>query len=398
MSDYTLPFIAHSSKIPASWGNDITSRVVALESKLANAILDIDAARTPGMLLVDSFAGTDDQKLASARGAAAKSSTRPGLLFPFRDFRLNTTKGLKPYDGERWFGCFPGPKNPEISSALGPRVILGSQIGTGATALFSSTGTCHDVGFWNITFQGTGTQQFWDQPSNSVYPAEFSALTFYGMKHIFGRSGQKALMTQVVTSGHWTVIGATDTPFNVGGSDMNLWTAGYLNMGSGFAGSGKYQMILDAVSKTPLGPIYVTCVNGWLGVRVRGSDSTDGSLTFSSGSRFEGGNSNNPCDGSVLRLDGGCGAVRDAWIAYGMANPSRNGGTSKGLIHITAGNWILDGLTYKRATGVSESVPLVYVSGGNVVVRNATGRGFSGKPVVQVVGGSVSTDTSVTRV
>ncbi len=38
---------------------------------------------------------------------------------------------------------------------------------------------------------------------------------------------------QVNFVGQWTVVPALDTAFTVGGSDNELWTSGYLNIGGG---------------------------------------------------------------------------------------------------------------------------------------------------------------------
>ena len=82
-----------------------------------------------------------------------------------------------------------------------------------------------------------------------------------------------------------------------------------------------------------------------------------------------------------------------------MANPGATGRNDGGVVHVSGGDVLMDGIDYERARGVAESVPLLYVSGGKARVRNVTGRGFSGKPVVrQTRAGLIDADSSVTVV
>jgi hypothetical protein len=52
-------------------------------------------------------------------------------------------------------------------------------------------------------------------------------------------------------------------------------------------GNGRYLLRFESLSKTNVGPIYVTAHNGWSGLLVTGSDSNGPGLVIN-GARFEG--------------------------------------------------------------------------------------------------------------
>jgi hypothetical protein len=52
-------------------------------------------------------------------------------------------------------------------------------------------------------------------------------------------------------------------------------------------GNGRYLLRFESLSKTNVGPIYVTAHNGWSGLLVTGSDSNGPGLVVN-GARFEG--------------------------------------------------------------------------------------------------------------
>jgi len=82
-----------------------------------------------------------------------------------------------------------------------------------------------------------------------------------------------------------------------------------------------------------------------------------------------------------------------------MSDPAATGRSDAGYVHATSGSVLLDGITTARATGVGESVPILYASGGKHIVRNVRAQGYTGRPVVrQAVAGLIDADSSVTVV
>jgi hypothetical protein len=110
-------------------------------------------------------------------------------------------------------------------------------------------------------------------------------------------------------------------------------------------------MRLEYLSKTNVGPLYVTAANGWSALLVLGSDPSGTGLTIT-GARFEGygkasplgvrthsiesrylvlgvctyrQNADTPSNGALVVQQGGKVIWRNIWVAYGMTNPSANG-------------------------------------------------------------------------
>ena len=367
-----------------------------------------------GVVQLDSFAGAnDDAKLTAALSYAASQARIPWIQFPARTVTLNQG-GRVPFTGMKLVGPggFGGSMNPEVNFGGGHpntshRITLGASIGTGTNALFNgaAAGEINAVTVSNLCFVCPGRNaQFWHGPYSSganLYSCQFDNLSFMAMRHIFGTSTQSVAFTGVRFSGFWVVNSFLDgsgsqnpTQFHITGSDNELWMGGWINIEGSDPGSdtGSWMIILDNLGKTNVGAIYATARYGWRGIRVTGN--ADG-LTFY-GPRAEGRNAGSPCHGSVIRIEGGAVTIRDGWIAYGMGSPSSFGGGNNGMIQITGGQVLLDGLRYSRATGVAETVPLVYASGGVVEARTVHKRGtWSGNPRIQATGSAtVYADTN----
>ena len=108
----------------------------------------------------------------------------------------------------------------------------------------------------------------------------------YGGLYMFGNPGEKFLTTQMVFSGHWTVLGYAGTPFTLGGGDCDLWVSGYLNSNSpSSGGAGKPIVDFNGLGKTNVGYMYLTAEGDWGGLRVSGG--ADKHVSFYGGS-YEG--------------------------------------------------------------------------------------------------------------
>lgn len=350
----------------------------------------------PGVVQLDSFAGaTDDDKLTAALSYAQKQVFFPAIQFPNRDVVLNKC-GRTPFSGMKLIGpgAPGGPKNLELSNGNYSNSKVRLNCGTNTSAWMSATKSLYDIYIGNLAFYGASTSQFWHQPlsSGTLYACQFDALTFFGFKHIFGNPTAKAAFTQVYFTGHWQVIGPSDTQFTIGGSDNSFWTGGYLNIGGNpqLAGANRYLMSFDSIGKTDVGKVYITAMNGWKGIKISGSSSF-GKLNFFGG-EFEGQNDGDPCHGTLIRVEGGGVAFFGIWTAYAMRSPDS---ASHGVIEVTGGNVFIERPTYSRGS-TSNTVPFVYVSGGKVEVRSV--HGISGLPTVSTVGTTAVAlvDSSVT--
>jgi len=320
---------------------------------------------------------------------AAAQPFIPAIRIPPRDVIFSMSR--KPFSGMKIIGTPAGPKNLEFENGkfANGRITLNVSVGTSSWMVGSSV--LYDVYIADLAFYCTsGKCQFWHQPIDTapgLYACQFHSLTHFGFQHVFGQPTNKAAMTQVYLTGHWTTLGFTDTQYTIGGSDNYFWVGGYLNIGGPVGGAGKQQIIFDGVSKTDVGKVYITAANGWRGIHILGSN-TSGTLNFFGG-EFEGQNAHTPCEGNTIRVEGGSAAFWGTWFAYGMAMPLSS---EHGVFEVTGGNVLIDRPTYDRGES-SSNVPAIYQSGGVLEVRSAYG--LQGTPGVKSVGGTLTHDSSV---
>lgn len=281
-----------------------------------------------GVVQLDSFEGDDDdERLDNALAYAAAQTMIPAVAFPPRKTNLNRG-GRAPYSGLKLLGpSSVGPKNLEISSGklVNHRIVLGTGIGSGARSLFVGGGTYYDVYLAGLALQGTGTQQLWSQPTGTLYACEFNSLNLYGLGSAFGNVGEKCLLTQVVFSGFWTVLGATSQQFNIGGSDNDFWVAGFCNMGGNGDPNADFWFRLNGVGKTRIGSLYLTA-GRCKGIRVSGA-SENSQIEFR-GVRFEGYHSDKPST-SLVQIDSGNVLFDGGDLGYAKPVITQKGGTLK---------------------------------------------------------------------
>jgi hypothetical protein len=342
---------------------------------------------------LDSFAGADDDtKLDNALAYAAAQPHIPAVQFPAREVTL--TKSRTPFSGMKLIGPdgTGGPKNLELLSGKYVNHQVNVNVGTGTSSWFYGTGTYYDIYISGLAMRSVTKGQFWHQPSGHLFACKFDSLTFYQFTYVFGQPSAKAMMWQVIFSGHWTVNGFQDTPFTIGGSDCAFWRDGYINLqGPSTQTSSTYQMILDGLQKTSIGYMYITCGAAWRGLNIKDWTS---SITIFGGS-FEGYHASTSCNGSVIKVDNGMVDIRSPWVAYGMVSPDPG---ESGIIQVNGGNVVIDRPTYDRGN-TALSVPLMYVTGGKAVIRDAVVLGSTVQiPVVSSSGGTLLHDSSVSEV
>lgn len=346
-----------------------------------------DAHGLTGGILLDSFGGSDDDKLTAAIAAQKAAAGMPAIVLAARNHRFNQTRQL--YSGLKLVGSRPsGPKNLELSSSkfVASRVTLGSAISSGTASWWvNPASSVYDVFMADFGVSGnagSSVHQFMDFPTFSgytLYACEFRSLSFNFMRGVFGRKDRPCAFTQVVLSGHWTANNLWDTQFTIGGSDNLLWMGGQINIGpssspvqtGNYAGNA-YEIIFSSLSNTNVGYIYLTALNGWRGLKIMGSS---GNGLFLYGGVYEGYKGtgttlSGPAPGSLIRIEGGSGAFYGPNIGQGMNKPDA---AERGLVHMTGGEWMISGATFFRG-GMAETVPCIYQTGGRLAVLGATRR------------------------
>ena len=332
--------------------------------------IDEDLRRVqPGVVQVDSFSGTDSEKMTAALTYAAAQTNKPVLQLPGRTFNTGSTSydmftGLKIIGA----GVFEGTKNLEISSGAPVIGKWQTTCGNLASSLLRSTSEMYGITIAGVAFHGGTNSQLFRSTSN-LYSCQFHNLTVFGGKHAFGAPSEKFLMTQAIFSGHWTVQSFNDQQFTLGGSDCELWMGGYLNIGGVADGGGTPMMVLDSLSKTNAGYMYFTCDSNWVGLRVTGSQS---SISYYGGA-YEGRSQADPSMWPVIDIVSGINTFYSPYIAQ----VDDATGDADGAIHQSGGQLTIYNPFYKRSTAVTAAFPLLYQSGGTARVYH---------PVCTIVG------------
>lgn len=317
------------------------------------------------ILQIDDFPGANDNaKHVAAWNAARSASRKPILQYPSRTFGPLTTP-IAAFSGMRAIGPdangSDGPKNQEIGGGNFVPHKVNVSCGTGTSSLFVQSGTIQEVIFANISFAGTSGSQWWhnvDGSTYSIYPGLFHSLSFDGFNTVLGNAAQKFTVTQVVFSGHWTVLNYQLTPLHIGGSDNSLWMSGYLNSNSpgaasGINGNGNPIIHFDYLEKSNIGYMFITAENDWLGMRVTGPIARAISIY---GGTFEGRASTNPATRPVIDITGGHVMMYSPDIGYVT--------TANGAITQSAGVFECYSPHYRKASSAAATFPMLYQTGG----------------------------------
>ena len=239
-----------------STGAAVAGRTTAASAATASAEDDI---------LLDSFSGTDDQKLTAALDLARNSSPRRPIRLSPRSHTFSQTRTT--FSGLRILGPNVGWQNPEIANTSGalPQCNVTLNCGNGAKSWLVGTETTYNVMVAGITFKSSNAvTQFYHHPysAGTSYATTLDTLSFYGFKHVLGTPADPFSMTLVTIKGSWTCVGVQDTQFSLRGSDNFLWVAGDLNYGWQGANQGRYLMRFSNLSKTAVKHLYLTARGG----------------------------------------------------------------------------------------------------------------------------------------
>jgi len=363
-------------------------------AKLNQTGIDINnvTASTGGVLL-DSFAGgTDDLKLTAALTYCAAQTIKPHLYFTNRTYTF-TTMNRQVFSGMKLVGL-GGMGDIQRSANSTPNDVFTN--GAGPWLVMPATGSVFGVVIAGLGFRGNfSTSEFFGATAAGVlWSSVIRDVGFSGYKHVLGSTATKLLLDGVLFDGWWQFNNCSSTAAHIAGADNSLWMDTGLcdtptSLATGF-GSAPH-IWFDFMTKTHVGPMYITG-RGVTCLKIDGGTGQDGALVLCGNGRAEGHNADDPVTGANVIINGGGVTIRDWSVNYGLAGPG-------GVIMVTGGEVLLDGLWYCRATGVAQTVPFVKQTGGDLIVRNIR-RGFSGGtwsayPVVNRTGGTLHADDSV---
>ena len=393
---------ANPATINALIGNDADheSRIAAVEAGTPPTAPSAIYGWTP----LDSYAGaTDDDKLTAALAYAQAQTYKPTIVLSNRAYTFATPRTL--VDGFRLRGPW-GYSNAERGTA---NMACQVTCNGGGTWLTVPAGTTWDVSIGQLCFKGSSTTQ-WIGGPGLLYCCLMRDLSFSGFSSVLGSQATKLLMTACQLDGWWEVNNSYHGAIHLGGSDDTLFPNGcLLDSATAFYGTtagnsaGQSHLWCDYLEKSYIGPMYITAEGNWGGVRVTGpglnsgGSNLGGPVWFGPGLRVEGRNAGAPCNGALIRVEGGIVDLRGIWASYAMANPSaftNRTPVDAGVIQLIDGQLNIDGATYDRATGVAESVPFVHQTGGELravsIWRGSKGGAWTGRPQVVSTGGTVN--------
>lgn len=383
------------------WGTQLRTAI--------NDISDRTDWLTAGGFYLDSYTGTDDQRLTAAiadQKASGGVTNYAPIILPSRPISFTTPRTL--YSGCRIVGAHRhGQKNPEIRSGdySGPEIALGGSISSGASSWWNDPGgNCYDVYMSDFSVQGSqgsSVHQFVDNPNSTLYSCEFHSLGFNFMRGVFGRNDRKSLMTQVSLTGMWTLNNAWDCQVHVGGSDNAFWMDSIANIGvaSVAAQTGTlttYFIKLDSI-EVNMGKFYISTMNGWRGMLISGNGSVinlyDGVAEGIKPTRING-LIEGPGPGSQIKITGGAVTMHGTKIGQGMDNPDAS---EDGLVEISGGEVSMFGVNfYGRNMGTVNAVRhrggRLYMAG--ITKRQNEGAYWSGRPRVSTTATAGSGTTS----
>jgi hypothetical protein len=371
--------------------------------------LDKDVRSMRGGFYLDSYSGSDDAKLTAAiadQQASGGSLNYAPIILPPRPITFSTPRTL--YSGLNIVGV-SGARLPELAGGNyeGPEITLGSGITSGTNSWWNGTGEIYGVTMRDFSVQGSQSSttsvqhQFMDIVSGTLYMSKFDNLGFNFMRGVFGRKDRQLGFTGVCIGGVWTMNNLWDTQMNVGGSDSSLWMGGLLNLGTsqsalqtGTYADNDYMLMFSNLSKTTIGHIFLTALNGWRGMRLQG---TDNSLAFHGGV-YEGfkpsrvnGLLGGPAPGTVVRIDHGSASFFGTHFGQFMDNPDA---AELGGVQVNGGEasfhgckWY--GLNMDTENAIHHTGGRVYVDAAQWLFQTRTGR-----PRVKTSATAGSGDTS----
>lgn len=266
----------------------LETRVSTLESAPAPVIPSFTEL---GLLPLDSFSGTDDQKLAAALAAQAAATMKPTIVLSARTHSFNGTYALQ--NGLRIAGPLGGYEREFAYSCV--VTVLGQSLFTVPLA------GVKDISIRGICFNGTGANS-WLAPTTDLGDGPIISdmnLRECGWNFFASIMQARHLRCSIERT---YIDNGSGTQLYLSGSDNFYWLEGQSYISGHKLTTAQYYIRFGFMSKTQVGPVYITPEVA-TGVRVDGGY---GGLRFR-GTRFDssGRTQATACQGPAMLVTGG---------------------------------------------------------------------------------------------
>lgn len=301
-----------------------------------------------------------DAAISQAKAKKVATKVAPPILFPAGEVvSLSGTRVA--YDGM----CLIGPGIGSIQRSANS--IQTDVRYSGAGPMFVLAATTFDVTIIGLSIQGNNAGIFFDTKGFVLWESVFRDMGMNGWKHIWGTPTSKFLNTLCTFDGRHNYNNHRGQPWNLGGSDTALVfsrfasdVGGNATYKSEFAATGDgFQLSLNSQQKMAVSGLYFTAEGQASGVKVSNSGSDH--LVSIDKSIIEGRNGGAPCLRDLLRVTGGRVRVTDTLLNY--ANKPATDAAGAPIV-VTGGTLSIEACDHNRASGVSNSKPVVYVANG----------------------------------
>ncbi|RFS85476.1 hypothetical protein D0T12_10595 [Actinomadura spongiicola] len=309
---------------------------------------------------LEDFAGTsDDQRLTKALSYVAAQTYKPAILLA-QHRQYVFAKRRMMFDGF----ALAGPPVSGSEFRYNGKV----KVNVPGSGWLDMTGSqLKGISIKNLSFEGNKETTFFVDKTDQqtvLWASHLENLGFSLFKHVIWGAH-----TAVTFSGYWDVNNCYDTEFKLWGSDNNYWPDGMLLDSPNHPPGERYHIRLPHLSKSNIGPVFVTGKHNVTPMRVDG-----GRGLVVSGARLEA-QQGNPTWGSQLIITGGKFLrFRDVFFFNGMGKPGSTGHPSaslhRGVVTMTGGTdvvfsgCVFSGGDGQQTTSTPPGTPHLYVAGG----------------------------------
>lgn len=366
----------------------------ALAPRLASAGPSAVAAEINFSSLVGA---TDDAKLAAFCASYAAATTKPTLVLDeLRPYNFAAQQQV--FNGFALVGAGRRAVDQQRAENVVPQYVNLNQPSLRGWLTLPSSSTVWGLYLGGLSFNATPSSRLFEpNPGCVIWTSTFRDISWQNGPSLFGSAAVMQPWDACVLDGYWNVNNVTEQAFHVGGADVRMVPSTLLlDSLPAYMPTSGFLMQLTSQSKSTLANAYMTAQQN-SALKITGGNQ----MLRIRDCEFEGMNASSPCAGALIVSTGGYVQLAESWVSFGMASPGDTGRNDGGLITVTGGRFEVLNCHTQRAAAVPESSPFVYATGQGtrVIVRNAVGEGYAGKPVVRAVNGATAdVDASVTLV